>query len=75
MTLFDQCALEQQVRAALQAAEIPAEHRTAVVGVVDEAGARVVVATKIGTRWQVEGSIAHEWQGDTRAAVVVKGSW
>ena len=59
----------------LKDAAIPADHKVAIVGVIDDAGARAVVATKIGKRWQVNGSVAHEWGGDTSAAVAVKASW
>ena len=76
MTAFDQKSLETRVRAVLKdSPTIMADHTVAIVGVVDDAGARLVVATRLGKRWQIDGSVAHEWRGDTTGAVVVKGSW
>ena len=75
MTVFAQRSLQKHVAAVLKDADIPKDHTVAIVGVVDEQGARAVVATRIGKRWQVNGSVAHEWTGETTGAVSVKTSW
>jgi hypothetical protein len=60
MTLFDRTALARQVQTAIKEADLPPDRTVAIVGVVDTAGARAVIATRIGDRWIIEGTVAHQ---------------
>lgn len=57
-------------------AQIPDGHTRALVAVVDERGARVGVAARIGDHWEVSGEVEKRWrQRGGEARLVLRGSW
>lgn len=47
----------------------------ALVGTVNEKGIKVVVQMKRGDRWEVQGTLEREWDGDVKAGATVIARW
>ena len=60
---------------AIQKIDIPTGHTVAVIATADKYGAKVIVASKIGEHWEIDGSVEHNWSGDTNFKAELKASW
>lgn len=56
---------------------LPNGHRSAIVGTVDQAGAKVIAAFSLGTdkQFQLSGAVEHDWNGDNKAGAQFLTSW
>jgi hypothetical protein len=71
-SMFSQAQLDAIVKQTLP--EIPAGHKEAIVGGVDEHGVQVVASLTFKQEWTVEAAYQHEWAGDDKIGAKVMWS-
>ncbi len=72
--LFSHNQLAQAVKDAL-VTEVPAGHTNALIGIIDQTGAQVLVSFKLKDRWTATGVARHDWGGDNTAGASLVYSW
>ena len=79
MTIADSLATRQTLLQTLAAADIPADHKVAILGggtlINGRPAANVVVAIRLGDSWLIDLGAEHTAAGDNLACFTVKASW
>lgn len=67
-TIFSPQQLSDIVSSTLAASAVPDGHKNAVIAGVDQDGAHVVAAFKLGSKdqWEFNGAFEHTWEGDNQ---------
>lgn len=75
-TLFDHASLRADVLKVLAEADVPADHKVAVLVAADMTGAaQVVVAVRAGDHWTLDLGVAVAKDRAPTGGVLLKGSW
>lgn len=76
MPMFDNASLRSDVLKVLAEADVPTDHRVAVLVAADLTGAaHVVVAVRAGDHWTIDLGVAVAKDHAPAGGVVLKGSW
>lgn len=67
--------ISKVVKQSIESGDMPADHKLAFIGIVDERGARAVVSVQIVKKIidvneltvKIQGVVEHEWTGDNKA--------
>jgi hypothetical protein len=78
VSIFSQDQLKAVVDDTLKATAIPDGHKNAIVGTVDQDGAKAIAVFKLGKNdnWLFQGAFTHDWaSGDNKVGASVLYSW
>ncbi len=76
MPIFDEDSIKKAIQSSLESdITIPADHRAALVTLINNDKAEIALAYKVNNNWSVDLLAQHDWTGGNQVGLISKLTW